>query len=65
MAEAGVPYNITQARVGHARARMTMELYSHRTEAGDYAAAMALDKHFREAFRAGCSPLSESSTFDN
>jgi integrase len=50
MADAGVPYNVTQARAGHATARMTMELYSHRTSEADRAAAEALQQHFEEAF---------------
>jgi integrase len=50
MADAGVPYNVTQARAGHATARMTMELYSHRTSDGDRAAAEALQQYFGGAF---------------
>ena len=50
MADAGVPYNVTQARAGHSTARMTMELYSHRTSEGDRAAAEALQQHFGAAF---------------
>ena len=42
MADAGVPYNVAQARAGHSTARMTMELYSHRTTAADRVAAEAL-----------------------
>jgi len=53
MADAGVPYNVTQARAGHSTARMTMELYSHRTTAADRVAAEALQAHFGEAFVAG------------
>ena len=53
MANAGVPYNVTQARAGHSTARMTMELYSHRTTAADRVAAEALRTHFGEAFAAG------------
>ena len=53
MADAGVPYNVTQARAGHSTARMTMELYSHRTTAADRVAAEALQDHFGEAFSAG------------
>jgi integrase len=50
MADAGVPYNVTQARAGHATARMTMELYSHRTSEGDRAASDALQQHFGGEF---------------
>lgn len=46
MAEAGVPYNVTQHRVGHSTARLTMELYSHRTTEADRAAAVALEEFF-------------------
>jgi len=53
MADAGVPYNVTQARAGHSTARMTMELYSHRTTAADRVAAEALQVHFGEAFSTG------------
>lgn len=53
MADAGVPYNVTQARAGQSTARMTMELYSHRTTAADRVAAEALQAHFGEAFAAG------------
>jgi integrase len=42
MADAGVPYNVAQARAGHSTARMTMELYSHRTTAADRVAAEVL-----------------------
>ena len=51
MAEAGVPYNVTQARAGHATARMTVELYSHRSNEADRAAAQALEGHFGNALR--------------
>ena len=50
MAEAGVPYNVTQARAGHATARMTVELYSHRSKEADRAAAQALEGYFGDAF---------------
>ena len=53
MADAGVPYNVTQARAGHSTARMTMEVYSHRTTAADRVAAEALQSHFGEAFSPG------------
>lgn len=53
MADAGVPYNVTQSRAGHATARMTMELYSHRTTAADRAAADSLQTHFGPAFSGG------------
>jgi integrase len=46
MAEAGIPYNVTQHRVGHATARLTMEVYSHQTWEADRAAAKALETHF-------------------
>jgi integrase len=46
MAESGIPYNVTQHRVGHATARLTMELYSHKTSEADRAAAKALESHF-------------------
>jgi len=53
MADAGVPYNVTQARAGHSTARMTMEVYSHRTTAADRVAAEALQAQLGEAFAAG------------
>ena len=53
MADAGVPYNVTQGRAGHATAAMTMEVYSHVTTPGDKAAADALQEHFGVAFSAG------------
>ena len=46
MAEAGIPYNVTQHRVGHATARLTMKLYPHQTSEADRAAAKALESHF-------------------
>lgn len=49
MADAGVPYHVTQARAGHASARMTVELYSHRSSEADRAAAQALEGYFGEA----------------
>ena len=52
MADAGVPYNVTQRRVGHSTARMTMERYSHRSSEADRAAAGALDRYFAEALAA-------------
>ena len=52
MAEAGVPYNVTQARAGHATARMTVELYSHRSNEADRAAAEALEGYFGVAMTA-------------
>jgi integrase len=51
MADAGVPYNVTQRRAGHSTARMTMERYSHRSTEADRAAATALHEHFSPAFR--------------
>jgi integrase len=56
MADAGVPYNVTQGRAGHATARMTMEVYSHRTTDADRAAADALEAHFGKAFSGGSGP---------
>jgi len=50
MADAGVPYNVTQRRAGHSTARMTMERYSHRSTDADKDAAKALDRYFSEAF---------------
>jgi len=50
MADSGVTFNTTQGRAGHATARMTMELYSHRTTAADRAAADALEAHFGPCF---------------
>jgi integrase len=50
MADAGVPFNVTQRRVGHSTARMTMERYSHRSSEADRSAAGALHRHFCEAF---------------
>jgi integrase len=50
MAEAGLPYSVTQARAGHSTARMTMEVYSHRSSAADRSAADILDRYFAEAF---------------
>lgn len=50
MAEAGVPYNVNQARAGHATARMTVEVYSHSSKQGDQAAAEALEAYFASAF---------------
>ena len=49
MAEAGVPYNVTQARAGHATAKMTLEVYSHRSTAADRTAANALNHHLGDA----------------
>lgn len=49
MADAGVPYNVTQRRAGHSTARMTMERYSHRSTEADKAAAVALQAHFAGA----------------
>jgi integrase len=46
MAEAGVPYSVTQRRVGHSTAKLTMELYSHRTTEADRLAALALERFF-------------------
>ena len=51
MAEAGLPYSVTQARAGHATARMTMEVYSHRSSAADHAAADMLESFFGDALR--------------
>lgn len=51
MAEAGVPYNVTQVRAGHSTARMTVEVYSHRSTEADRAAARALDAYFGPALR--------------
>ena len=50
MADAGVPYNVTQRRAGHSTARMTMERYSHRSTEADKDAAAALQGYFSEAF---------------
>ena len=49
MADAGVPYNVTQRRAGHSTARMTMEHYSHRSTEADKAAAAALQSYFADA----------------
>jgi integrase len=49
MADAGVPYNVTQRRAGHSTARMTMERYSHRSTEADKAAAAALQSYFADA----------------
>lgn len=53
MAEAGVPYSVTQARAGHATARVTLEVYSHRSVDGDRAAAQSLDRYFGPALARG------------
>lgn len=50
MADAGVPYNVTQRRAGHSTARMTMERYSHRSTEADKDAAQALQGYFSDAF---------------
>jgi integrase len=50
MGDAGVPPHVTQRRAGHATSRLTMELYSHRTDSADRAAAGALETHFADAF---------------
>ena len=50
MADAGVPYNVTQRRAGHSTARMTMERYSHRSTEADKDAAAALQGYFSDAF---------------
>jgi integrase len=50
MADAGVPYNVTQRRAGHSTPRMTMELYSHRSTEADKVAATALQSYFSDAF---------------
>ena len=50
MADAGVPYNVTQRRAGHSTARMTMERYSHRSTDADKDAASALQTYFSGAF---------------
>jgi len=49
MADAGVPYKVTQRRAGHSTARMTMEHYSHRSTEADKAAAAALQSYFADA----------------
>ena len=56
IADAGVPYNVTQSRAGHATARMTMEVYSHRTTDADRAAAEALEAYFGDAFSVRSGP---------
>ena len=48
MADAGVPYNVTQRRAGHSTARMTMERYSHRSTDPDKDAAAALQERRRQ-----------------
>ena len=53
MADAGVPFNVTKGRAGHSTAKLTMELYSHRTTDGDRAAAEALEGYFGTAFSDG------------
>lgn len=53
MADAGVPFNVTRGRAGHATAKLTMELYAHRGDAGDKQAAALLEGHFAGAFSAG------------
>lgn len=53
MADAGVPYNVTQRRAGHSTARMTLERYSHRSTEADKDAAAALQGYFADAF---CEP---------
>ncbi len=50
MADAGVPFNVTQGRAGHTTARMTMEVYAHRTTDGDRSAAALLQAHFVGSF---------------
>jgi len=53
MADAGVPFNVTQGRAGHSTAHMTLERYAHRSTEADKAAARALQSHFSEAFSNG------------
>ena len=53
MADAGVPYNVTQRRAGHSTARMTMERYSHRSNEADRVAAASLQSYFCDAFADG------------
>lgn len=43
MVEAGVPPRVIQQRLGHATARLSMELYAHAPEAADRDVAAALD----------------------
>lgn len=48
MVEAGEHPRVIQARLGHATARLSMELYAHVPDAADRRAADHLDDQFRE-----------------
>jgi integrase len=49
MVEAGVHPRVIQQRLGHATARLSMELYAHVPEAADRGVAESLDRCFRES----------------
>jgi integrase len=57
MVEAGVHPRVIQQRLGHASARLSMELYSHVPERADRDVASALESAFAEAIDSGRSTV--------